>query len=104
MGEDNIKRKYLFPNGRQTIDFIFEAGLGHGFCLGRAVQCRYKAGLATTPEKRDKLMGDCNWYIDQLSRRENIIREEVVAIVKSIVGKMERDRIIIPQEAENEAH
>lgn len=97
MGEDNINRKFLFPNGRQAIDYIAEAGLGHGYCIGHAVICRYKAGLEADKEKQDKLMRDCNWYIDQVSRRENIVREEVVAIVKSIVGKMERDRIAATQ-------
>jgi hypothetical protein len=38
-------------------------------------------------------MKDCNWFIDSLSRRKNMVREEIVAIVKSIVAKMEKDRI-----------
>lgn len=93
MGETNLNKKYLFPNGRQAIDYIADAGLAHGYCIGHAVICRYKAGIETDPAKQEKLMRDCNWYIDQVSSRENIVREEVVSIVKSIVGKMEKDRI-----------
>lgn len=95
MGEsDNTNRKFLLKNGRQTIDYLADAGLLHGFCIGMAVKCRWKAGLETDSAKQDKLMRDCNWYIDHLSRSENIVREEVVSIVKSIVGKMEKDRIV----------
>lgn len=91
---DNINRKFLLKNGRQTIDYIDDAGFLLGFCLGRAVQCRYKAGVETDPTKQEKLMKDCNWYIDSLARRKNMVREEIVAIVKSVVGKMEKDRIV----------
>ena len=44
-------------------------------------------------------MKDCNWFIDSLARRKNMVREEIVAIVKSTVAEMEADRIIIPTEA-----
>lgn len=95
MGEnDNVNRKFLLKNGRQTIDYIDDAGLLLGFCIGRAVQCRYKAGVESDKAKQEKLMKDCNWYIDCLARRKNMVREEIVAIVKSIVGKMEKDRIV----------
>lgn len=90
---DNTNRKFLLKNGRQTIDYIDEEGFLLGFCIGRAVQCRFKAGLDTDPAKQEKLMKDCNWYIDGLARRKNMVREEIVAIVKSIVGKMEKDKI-----------
>ena len=90
---DNTNRKFLLKNGRLTIDYIDDAGLLLGFCIGRAIQCRYKAGVETDPTKQEKLMKDCNWFIDSLSRRKNMVREEIVAIVKSIVAKMEKDRI-----------
>lgn len=94
MGEnDNTNKKFLLKNGRQTIDYIDDAGLLLGFCIGRAVQCRYKAGIETDTAKQQKLMKDCNWFIDSLARRKNMVREEIVAIVKSIVAKMEKDRI-----------
>ena len=94
MGEnDNANRKFLLPNGRQTIDYIDDAGFLLGFCIGRAVQCRYKAGFESDPCKVEKLLKDCNWYIDSLSRRKKMVREEIVAIVKSIVSKMEGDRV-----------
>ena len=94
MGEnDNVNRKFLLKNGRQTVDYIDDAGFLLGFCVGRAVQCRYKAGMESDPTKREKLMKDCNWYIDSLAKRKNIMRDEIVSIVKSIVSKMERDRI-----------
>ena len=95
MGEnDNTNRKYLLKNGRQTIDYIDDAGLLLGFCLGRAIQCRYKAGIESDTAKQEKLMKDCNWFIDNLARRKNMVREEIVAIVKSVVAKMEKDRIV----------
>ena len=95
MGEtENVNRKFLLKNGRQTVDYIDDAGLLLGFCIGRAVQCRYKAGVESDNAKQEKLMKDCNWFIDFLARRKNIVREEIVAIVKSIVGKMENDRIV----------
>lgn len=90
---DNTNRKYLLKNGRQTIDYIDEAGFLLGFCIGRAVQCRYKAGIETDPAKQEKLMKDCNWFIDSLARRKNMVREEIVTIVKSIVAKIEADKI-----------
>ena len=90
---DNTNRKYLLKNGRQTIDYIDEAGFLLGFCVGRAVQCRYKAGIETDPAKQEKLMKDCNWFIDSLARRKNMVREEIVTIVKSIVAKIEADKI-----------
>ena len=94
MGEnDNTNRKFLLKNGRQTIDYIDDAGLLLGFCLGRAIQCRYKAGIESDTAKQEKLMKDCNWFIDSLARRKNMVREEIVAIVKSVVAKMEKDRI-----------
>lgn len=94
MGDnDNANKKFLIKNGKQTIDYIEDAGFLLGFCVGRAVQCRYKAGLEEDQSKREKLMKDCNWYIDHLARRKNMVREEIVEIVKSIVSKMERDRI-----------
>ena len=94
MGDnDNANKKFLIKNGKQTIDYIEDAGFLLGFCVGRAVQCRYKAGLEENQAKREKLMKDCNWYIDHLARRKNMVREEIVEIVKSIVSKMERDRI-----------
>lgn len=95
MGEnDNTNRKYLLKNGRQTIDYIDDAGLLLGFCLGRAIQCRYKAGIESDTAKQEKLMKDCNWFIDSLARRKNMVREEIVAIVKSVVAKMEKDRVV----------
>ena len=90
---DNTNRKYLLKNGRQTIDYIDEAGFLLGFCVGRAVQCRYKAGIETDPAKQEKLMKDCNWFIDSLARRKNMVREEIVTRVKSIVAKIEADKI-----------
>lgn len=94
MGEnDNANKKFLLKNGRQTIDYIDDAGYLMGFCIGRAVQCLYKANVETDPTKREKLMKDCNWYIDHLSSRRNIIREEIVSVVKSIVRKMMADKI-----------
>ena len=90
---DNTNRKYLLKNGRQTIDYIDEGGFLLGFCIGRAVQCRYKAGIETDPAKQEKLMKDCNWFIDSLARRKNMVREEIVTIVKSIVAKIEADKI-----------
>ena len=94
MGEnDNTNTKFLLKNGRQTIDYIDDAGILLGFCIGRAIQCRYKAGVETDPVKQEKLIKDCNWFIDSLARRKNIVREEIVNIVKSVVGKMERDRV-----------
>ena len=95
---DNTNKKFLLKNGRQTIDYIDDAGFLLGFCIGRAAQCRFKAGLEVDSDKQEKLMKDCNWYIDSLSRRKNMVREEIVAIVKSIVSKMENDRIITNQE------
>lgn len=95
MGEnDNTNRKFLLKNGRQTIDYIDDAGLLLGFCLGRAIQCRYKAGIESDTAKQEKLMKDCNWFIDSLARRKNMVREEIVSIVKSVVAKMEKDRIV----------
>lgn len=95
MGEnDNTNKKFLLKNGRQTIDYIDDAGMLLGFCIGRAIQCRFKAGLESDPVKQEKLMKDCNWFIDGLARRKNIVREEIVAIVQSVVAKMEKDRII----------
>ena len=73
---------------------IDDAGLLLGFCLGRAIQCRYKAGIESDTAKQEKLMKDCNWFIDSLARRKNMVREEIVAIVKSVVAKMEKDRIV----------
>ena len=102
MGEnDNANRKFLLPNGRQTADYIDEAGFLYGFCIGNAVRCRYKAGLESDHSKVEKLLKDCNWYIDCLARRKNTVREEIVDIVKSIVSRMERDRLAISQK-ENE--
>ena len=96
MGEnDNINIKFLLPNGRQTIDYINDAGFLFGFCIGKAVYCRYKAGIETEEKKIEKLIKDCNWYIDSLSRRKNIVREEVVDIVKSITSKMASSRILV---------
>lgn len=91
---DNTNPKFLLKDGRQTIDYIDEAGFLLGFCIGRAVQCRYKAGVEKDSAKQEKLMKDCNWFIDSLARRKNIVREEIVAIVKTIVAKMEADKII----------
>lgn len=91
---DNTNRKFLLKNGRQTIDYIDDAGFLLGFCIGRAVQCRYKAGNEADTAKQEKLMKDCNWFIDGLARRKNLVREEIVAIVKSIVAKMEADKIV----------
>lgn len=91
---DNTNRKFLLKNGRQTIDYIDDAGFLLGFCIGRAVQCRYKAGIETDTARQEKLMKDCNWFIDGLARRKNLVREEIVAIVKSIVAKMEADKIV----------
>lgn len=85
-------KKYLLKNGRQTIDYIDEAGFLLGFCIGRAVQCRYKAGHEEDATLQEKLMKDCNWFIDSLARRKNIVREEVVSIVKSIVSKIEAEK------------
>ena len=93
MGGDNVNKKFLLKNGRQTIDYIADAGLLHGFCIGMAVKCRWNAGLEEDEAKREKFMRDCNWYIDHLSRCENIVREEVVSIVKSIVARMEHDKV-----------
>lgn len=94
MGEnDNTNKKFLLKNGRQTIDYIDEAGFLPGFCIGRAVQCLYKAMVEEDATKREKLMKDCTWYIDHLARRKNWIREEIVEIVKRIVAKMEKDRV-----------
>ena len=91
---DNTNRKFLLKNGRQTIDYIDDAGSLFRFCIGRAVQCRYKAGIETDTARQEKLMKDCNWFIDGLARRKNLVREEIVAIVKSIVAKMEADKIV----------
>ena len=91
---DNTNKKYLLKNGRQTIDYIDEAGFLLGFCIGRAVQCRYKAGIECDSAKQEKLMKDCNWFIDSLARRKNMVREEIVAIVRTIVGKMESDKVV----------
>ena len=91
---DNTNRKFLLKNGRQTIDYIDDAGFLLGFCIGRAVQCRYKAGIESDSAKQEKLMKDCNWFIDSLARRKNLVREEIVAIVRSIVSKMESDKIV----------
>ena len=91
---DNTNRKFLLKNGRQTIDYIDAAGFLLGFCIGRAVQCRYKAGIETDTARQEKLMKDCNWFIDGLARRKKLVREEIVAIVKSIVAKMEADKIV----------
>ena len=94
MGEnDNTNKKFLLKDGRQAIDYIEDAGLILGYCIGRAVICRFKAALETDSAKQEKLMKDCNWYIDGLARRKNMVREEIVAIVKSIVAKMEKDRL-----------
>lgn len=91
---DNTNRKFLLKNGRQTIDYIDEAGFLLGFCIGRAVQCRYKAGIENDSAKQEKLMKDCNWFIDSLARRKNMVREEIVAIVRTIVAKMESDKVV----------
>lgn len=91
---DNTNPKFLLKDGRQTIDYIDERGFLLGFCIGRAVQCRYKAGIEKDPAKQEKLMKDCNWFIDSLARRKNMVREEIVAIVKSIVAEMEADKIV----------
>lgn len=94
MPNDNTNKKFLLKNGRQVIDYVFDAGFGLGGCIFAAVKCRYKAGLETDPMKQEQLMKTCNWYIDSLARRGNIVREEIVAIVKSIVAKMEADKIV----------
>lgn len=91
---DNANKKFLLKNGRQTIDYIDDSGFLLGFCIGRAIQCRYKAGIETDIAKQEKLMKDCNWFIDSLARRKNMVREEIVAIVKSVVAKMEADKIV----------
>ena len=39
-------------------------------------------------------MKACNWYIDSLARRGNIVREEIVTIVRTIVSRIEADMII----------
>lgn len=93
MSEEVGNKKFCLKNGRQTIDYIDDAGLLLGFCIGRAVQCRYKAGIEKDTTRQEKLMHDCNWYIDTLARRKNVVREEVVSIVQSIVRKMESDKI-----------
>lgn len=87
--------KFVLKNGKQLIDYIDKAGLLLGACIFRAVQCRYKAGIETDPQKQEKLMAGCNWYIDTLSQRKNMVREEVVSIVKAIVSEIERDRILV---------
>ena len=98
--DGTVSNKYLLKTGRQTIDYIDDAGLAYGFCIGRAVQCRYKAGIEPDEAKREKLIRDCNWYIDQISRRKNIVREEIVDIVKSIVARMEKDTVFVSQSTE----
>lgn len=90
---DNANQKFLLKNGRQTIDYIFDAGLGLGFSIGEAVKCRFKAGIETDPAKQEKLMKACNWYIDGLARRTKMVREEIVAVVQSIVAKIEADKV-----------
>ena len=95
MGEnDNVNKKFLLKNGRQLIDYLFDAGLGLGFCIGEAVKCRFKAGLETESEKQERLMVGCNWYIDKLAKKSNMVREEIVNIVKAIVANIESDKIL----------
>lgn len=94
MGEnDNTNAKFLLKNGRQIIDYIDDAGFLLGFAIGRAVQCFFKASIEPDEDKKAKLTRDGNWFINHLARRKNIVREEIVAIVMSIVGKIEQDRI-----------
>lgn len=94
MGDnDNVNPKFLLKNGRQVIDYIEDAGFIYGFAIGRAVQCIFKAGVETDPAKKEKLMRDGNWFINHLARRKNIVREELVSIVTSIVSKIEKDKI-----------
>jgi hypothetical protein len=85
---------YKLRNGKQIIDYIDKFGLLFGACISRAVQLRFKAGIEKDPEKQEKLIKGCNWYINTLSQRKNIVREEVVAIVKAILADIEKDRII----------
>ena len=95
MGEnDNVNKKFLLKNGRQLIDYLFDSGLGLGFCIGEAVKCRFKAGLETDQEKQKRLMVGCNWYIDKLAKKGNMVREEIVNIVKAIVANIESDKIL----------
>lgn len=95
MGEnDNTNKKFLLKNGRQVIDYIFDAGFGLGGCIFAAVKCRYKARLEIDPAKQEQFMKACNWYIDSLARRGNIVREEIVTIVRTIVSKIEADMIV----------
>lgn len=91
---DNINKKFLLKNGRQVIDYVFDAGFGLGGCIFAAVKCRYNAGIERDPIKQDQLMKACNWYIDSLARRGNIVREEIVTIVRTIVSKIEADMIV----------
>ena len=95
MGEnDNVNKKFLLKNGRQLIDYLFKAGFGLGFCIGEAVKCRFKAGLETDHEKQERLMVGCNWYIDKLAKEGNMVREEIVNIVKAVVADIENDKIL----------
>lgn len=94
MGDnDNLNPKFLLKNGRQIIDYIDDAGFLYGFAIGRAVQCLFKAGVETDPIKKEKLIRDGNWFINHLARRKNIVREELVSIVTSIVSKIEKDKV-----------
>lgn len=90
---DSNNPKFLLKNGRQIIDYLDEAGTLFGFCIGRAVQCFYKATVAEDEKKKEKLMKDGNWFINQLARRKNIVRDEIVSIVSGILSRIERDRI-----------
>ena len=91
---DNNNKKFLLKNGRQVIDYVLDAGFVLGGCIFAAVKCRYKARLEVDPAKQEALMKACNWYIDSLARRSNFVREEIVAIVRTIVSKIEADMIV----------
>lgn len=92
-GNDNQNPKFLLKNGRQIIDYIDDAGFLYGFAIGRAVQCIFKAGLEDDAAKKEKLLRDGNWFINHLARKKNVVREELVSIVTSIVSKIEKDRV-----------
>ena len=39
-------------------------------------------------------MVGCNWYIDKLAKEGNMVREEIVNIVKAVVADIENDKIL----------
>lgn len=88
---DNLNPKFLLKNGRQVIDYIGEAGFGLGFSMGRAVECMFKSLI--DPARKEKHINDANWFINYLARQKNFVREELVAIVTSIVSKLEKDMV-----------